>query len=194
MDHLDLFTDGGAMKIGNNFYGSSAYVIRFKNKYFVRTNPVVEGTNNYFELVCIRDGLREILNGWSHLNEMELWIISDSQYSISCITEWFTGWKREKGKYYNKSGKEVANIDLIIEIRERLEKIPNYRFIKIKSHIDLDKLEKTYKEFKKKNDVKITFTEYLLMVRFNETCDTKIKNAFNLKRRDIAKSNGKDVV
>ena len=109
MDHLDLFTDGGAMKIGNNFYGSSAYVIRFKNKYFVRTNPVVEGTNNYFELVCIRDGLREILNGWSHLNEMELWIISDSQYSISCITEWFTGWKREKAKYYNKSGKEVAN-------------------------------------------------------------------------------------
>ena len=194
MDHLDLFTDGGAMKIGNNFYGSSAYVIRFKNKYFVRTNPVVEGTNNYFELVCIRDGLREILNGWSHLNEMELWIISDSQYSISCITEWFNGWKREKGKYYNKSGKEVANIDLIIEIRNILEKIPNYRFIKIKSHIDLDKLEKTYKEFKKKNDVKITFTEYLLMVRFNETCDTKIKNAFNLKRRDIAKSNGKDVV
>ena len=51
---------------------------------------------------------------------MELWIISDSQYSISCITEWFDGWKREKGKYYNKSGKEVKNIfDFIKNLKVR---------------------------------------------------------------------------
>lgn len=194
MNRLDLFTDGGAMKIGDTYYGSSAYVIRYKNKYFVRSNPVVTGTNNHFELKCIRDGLRDILNVWSNLNDIELWIVSDSQYSISCIMDWFDCWEKKCGKYYNKAGKEILNIELIVEIREMLERIPNYKFIKIKSHIEASDLERSFKDFKKKNKVKISFTDYLIMVKFNETCDTKIKNAFNIKRRDIARENGKEVV
>ena len=194
MDHLDLFTDGGAIKIGNDYYGSSAYVIRFKNRYFTKSVPVSIGTNNHFELLCIRDGLRTILNGWSRMENIELRIVSDSQYSISCVTDYFDGWVKRNGKYYNKSGKEVANIDLILDIRDMLTRIPHYRFIKIKSHIDASDLEKSYLEFKKKNKMDLSFTDYLIMVKFNETCDTKIKKLFNLKRRELANENGKEFI
>lgn len=193
MDHLELFTDGGAIKIGNTFYGSSACVIRYKEKYFTFTNQVNEGTNNYFELKAIRDGLKAIASNWRSLDGIEVWIVSDSQYSISCITEWFDGWSKIKGKYYNKSGKEVSNIDLILEIREILSHIPNYRFVKIKSHIDVD-IQKSFIEFKKKNCIDISYTEYLLLVRYNETCDNKIRAALNIKRRDIARELGQEVV
>ena len=108
MDHLDLFTDGGAIKIGNDYYGSSAYVIRFKNRYFTKSVPVSIGTNNHFELLCIRDGLRTILNGWSRMENIELRIVSDSQYSISCVTDYFDGWVKRNGKYFREISK--ANI------------------------------------------------------------------------------------
>lgn len=193
MDHLELFTDGGAIRIGDQFYGSSAYVIKFKNRYFKFSNPVEKGTNNLYELKSIRDGLRTIVSNWKALTNIEVWIVSDSQYSISCISEWFDGWKKVGKKYYNKSGKEVANIDLILEIREILQYIPHYRFIKIKSHIEID-IEKTYIDFKRKNNLNITLNEYLLMVRFNELVDGQIRKAFNMKRKEIAERNGLNVV
>ena len=43
MEHLELFTDGGAMKIGDKIYGSSSFVIRYHNTYFTYTEPVSEG-------------------------------------------------------------------------------------------------------------------------------------------------------
>ena len=185
LKHVELFTDGGAIKINNEYYGSCSYVIKYGKKYFTSTDPVAKGTNNFYELKGIRDGLRAIVSNWKELQNTEIWIISDSQYSISCITEWFHGWVEKGGKYYNKSGKEVSNIDLILEIREILSMLPKHKFMKIRSHIDHN-IEKTFEEFKFVNKINISFTDYLLMVRFNETCDTRITKAFNLKRREIA--------
>lgn len=191
--HLELFTDGGAIKIGNDYYGSCSYVIRYGKKYFTSTDPVMKGTNNFYELKGIRDGLRAIVSNWKELHNTEIWIISDSQYSISCLTEWFNGWTERLGKYYNKSGKEVSNIELILEIRDLLNLIPNHKFLKIRSHIDHN-IEKTFEEFKIKNNINITFTDYLLMVRYNEACDTRITKAFNLKRRELADKNGVELI
>ena len=193
MDHLELFTDGGAIRIGNKFYGSSAYVIKYQKKYITSTCPVEEGTNNYYELKAMRDGLRKILRSWRCDENMEVWIISDSEYSIKCITKWFKSWRKINGVYYNSMGKPVANIELILEILDLLKQIGNYRFIKVRSHISTN-LEKSYEEFIKINKLKITFVEYMLLIRFNELCDENIRKAFNQKRKFIAMKGGKDCV
>lgn len=71
--------------------------------------------------------------------------------------------------------------------------IPKYKFLKIRSHISHD-IEKTYIEFKEKNNIDISFTDYLLLVKFNENCDARITKAFNIKRRNIANSLGVDII
>ena len=192
---IKLFTDGGAIKINNEYYGSCSFEVNYKKQYFTFSDPVSKGTNNFYELKAIRDGLRFVVSNWKRkdLHSIEVWVISDSQYAISCITEWFDNWVERNGKYFTRGGKEVSNIGLIIEIREILEQIPKYRFLKIRSHIGHD-LGKTYKEFKEKNKIDISFTEYLLLVKFNENCDARITKAFNIKRRNIADSLGVDLI
>lgn len=188
MNHLELFTDGGAIKLGNKFYGSSAFVIRYKDKFFLSSHPVQPGTNNFFELKAMRDGLKTILGNWN-LKNIEVWIISDSQYSISCLTEWCKDWVKEGKNYYNRQGKKIENIELITEIWDLMARLPQYKFIKIKSHISLD-IDPSYIEFQKKNKLSVTREEYLLMVRYNETCDQTITHEFNLKRKAIADKMG----
>lgn len=193
MEHLELFTDGGAMKIGDKIYGSSSFVIRYHNTYFTYTEPVSEGSSGMFELNAIKNGLQTIVRNWSDLKNLEIWIISDSQNSIACISNIFDVWKKTNGIYKNKHGKEVAYIDILLDIKKSLSQLSNYKFIKIKSHIDTD-VEKTYDEFLEKNEVNISFIEYLMMIRHNERCDNKITSEFNYKRKELAKEKGVDVI
>ena len=190
MDHLELFTDGGAIRIGNKFYGSSAYVIKYQNKYITASSPAEEGTNNYYELKAMRDGLRKIVTSWKCDGSLEVWIVSDSEYSIKCVTKWFEQWRKINGVYYTSTGKPASNIELILEIRDLLAKIRNYRFIKVKSHISTN-LEKTYAEFMRINKLSISFTEYMLLVRYNELCDELIRREHNQKRKEVAMKGGK---
>ena len=190
MDHLELFTDGGAIKIDNKFYGSSAYVIRFKNRYFISGEPVTEGNAERFELKAIRDGLKAVLSGWLCDDNIEVWIVSDCKMAILSITELFNDYTKKNGTYYNKNKKEVLNIDLILEIRELLKHIKRYKFVKIKSHIDTTVIEDTYEEFKSINKIDLSFTRYLMMARFNEMCDIRITREINFKKRKIADSRG----
>ena len=55
-------------------------------------------------------------------------------------------------------------------------------------------VEKTYDEFLEKNEVNISFIEYLMMIRHNERCDNKITSEFNYKRKELAKEKGVDVI
>lgn len=190
MNHLELFTDGGAIPVGHTFYGSSAYVIKYQKKYITSSSPAQEGTSNHFELKAIRDGLRKITRCWKCGDELEVWIISDSEYSINSITKWVKYYKRKDGVYYTSTGKPVANIELILEILDLLKQIKNYRFIKVRSHISTN-LEKTYKEFTSRNRINMTYTDYLVLIRFNELCDNMIRDAINFKRKSIAMKGGK---
>jgi ribonuclease HI len=46
-------------------------------------------------------------------------IYTDSKYAISCVTEWYKNWV--KNKWTNSKGKPVENKDLIVDIREKIE-------------------------------------------------------------------------
>jgi len=192
MDHLELFTDGGAIKINGKFYGSSSYVIKFQNKYFTTKFPVAEGTNNHYELKAIRDGLLAILRGW-RCNDLDIWVISDSEYSIKSITKWSNNWRKIKGRWYTSSGSPALNWELIMEIKSLLENFRSYKFIKVKSHISTN-LEESYEKFLKINKISMTFIDYLKLIRMNELCDANITKQFNQKRREIANELGREYV
>ena len=69
-------------------------------------NP--NGTNNTAELNALHQALlyaeREIATG------AEVQILSDSKYSISCISVWAPGWEK---KGWKKTGGEIKNLDII---------------------------------------------------------------------------------
>lgn len=75
-------------------------------------------TNNRAELTGILRALQIAPK------DRDLEIITDSNYSINCVTIWYAGWKRKDWK--TSTGKDVENQDLIksakglVEERDRL--------------------------------------------------------------------------
>jgi len=57
---------------------------------------------------------------------------TDSAYSISCLTEWFTGWVARNWK--TSVGKDVLHRDLIEETATLLSKRKSYKFVHVKAH------------------------------------------------------------
>lgn len=85
------------------------------------------GTNQIAELAAILEALK------AHRDVTDLTIESDSQYAISCTTEWIHGWKRRGWK--NSAGKAVKNQDLIRAIdAEMTARDTAPVFVKVKGH------------------------------------------------------------
>ena len=80
-----------------------------------------------------------------------------------------------------------------MEIKSLLENFRSYKFIKVKSHISTN-LEESYEKFLKINKIKMTFIDYLKLIRMNELCDSNITKQFNQKRREIANELGREFV
>lgn len=70
-------------------------------------------TNNRMEMLAVIEGLRYVLLNASDLAS-EVWVLTDSTYTIRGITQWIFGWKRKGWK--TAAGKEVGNQDLWQEL------------------------------------------------------------------------------
>lgn len=82
-------------------------------------------TNNEMELTAILQGLL------ARKLDVPTVIVSDSKYSISCITHWGDGW--ERFGWRTKTGNKVANEHLIRQIRAVLT--PSVSFKWVKGHV-----------------------------------------------------------
>ena len=51
--------------------------------------------------------------------DRDVTIITDSQYSINCVTKWYVQWRQRNWK--NSAGKPVENRDIIENLLERIE-------------------------------------------------------------------------
>ena len=69
-----------------------------------------KGTNNTAELNGLLESLK-LAQGFLQNNEVSIAILSDSKYSIDCITKWAKGWQA-KGWTRGK-GEEIKNVELI---------------------------------------------------------------------------------
>ena len=96
-------------------------------------NYVANGTNNIAELNALYKAL--LLANETNTDE-KVMILSDSKYSIDCISTWAYGWKRNG--WTKKSG-EIKNLELIKNAHNLYEKIKNDIIIKhVKGHAGIE--------------------------------------------------------
>lgn len=93
------------------------------------------GTNNTAELNALHEALKI---AQLHIQQKRMvQILSDSKYSIDCITKWAKGWKN-KGWTRGK-GEEIKNLDVIKDCFTLYEKIKNNLTIShVKGHANIE--------------------------------------------------------
>ena len=132
-----VFTDGSCVNNGKKgSYGG--YGVFFGKKDLrnlsIRFDSDEVVTNNKAELTAILECLKLLHPG-------EKWyVVSDSEYSINCITKWYYGWRKNGWK--TAKGKQVKNRDLIEDILKKLE-ILNIKFLHVNSHQEMPKDKKS---------------------------------------------------
>lgn len=135
---LYIFTDGSSINNGSkNANSGFGIFIPEPEKMRVKiSSKLPKGkTNNYAELKAILESLK-ILNCTDEnilkqAKKDKVVIVTDSQYSINCITQWSHKWIK-KG-WVSSTGEEVKNKELIQEILPLYVKY-NVTFKHIKAH------------------------------------------------------------
>ncbi|PKH55750.1 ribonuclease HI [Shewanella sp. Choline-02u-19] len=93
------------------------------------------GTNNSAELNALHQAL--LLADKAIKADKSVQILSDSQYSINCITNWAYGWKT-KGWKRQKAG-DIKNLDIIQQAHELYDKLKEQLSIKhVSAHVGIE--------------------------------------------------------
>ena len=120
-DTLYIFTDGSSVNNGarNAKSGYGIYIPEPSSMRIKISGKLPKGkTNNYAELKAILEALKLLdctsLKVLKKNNRDKIVIVTDSQYSINCITQWYNNWIK-KG-WISSTGEEVKNKELIQDI------------------------------------------------------------------------------
>lgn len=95
-------------------------------------------TNNVAELEAIEEAAKQI---WKQLTPCALHgyeyrIVTDSQYCISALTQWFDTW--EKRGWKTATGGPVKNVDLIRRIHDQLELLADFvKLVHVRGHVGI---------------------------------------------------------
>ncbi|MGI2174777.1 viroplasmin family protein [Shewanella ulleungensis] len=129
-----IYTDGGCEpNPGKAGSGIAVYHQgQLAELWFGLFNP--NGTNNTAELNALYQALLMAKNAIE--NSQTVCVMSDSQYSINCISEWAYGWK---SKGWTRKGGEIANLDIIKQAHELYETLKDKLCIKhVAAHIGIE--------------------------------------------------------
>ncbi|MDD8061281.1 MULTISPECIES: ribonuclease H family protein [Shewanella] len=129
-----IYTDGGCEpNPGKAGSGIAVYrQAKLAELWYGLFNP--NGTNNTAELNALHQALLMAKAALDAGHSVQ--IMSDSQYSIKCISEWAYGWK-SKG-WTRKSG-EIANLDIIKQAHELYDAIKDKLTIQhVAAHIGIE--------------------------------------------------------
>ncbi|KAJ5661695.1 Ribosomal protein L9/RNase H1 N-terminal [Penicillium maclennaniae] len=113
---LRIYTDGSSLRNGTKLASAGVGVFFGPGDTSRNVSEPLKGarqTNQRAELTAI---LRAIDIAPRH---RDVTIVTDSQYSINCVTVWFTNWKRNN--WMTKDKKPVENRDLVEPILARIE-------------------------------------------------------------------------
>lgn len=146
-----VYTDGACRGNGQTKSADSGYGVYYgENDPRNVAKPLSEVdfsanyTNQRAELWAIKHALAneaEALKNGTSQGPMN--IHSDSLYSIGCMTQWRSGWKKKNWK--TSSGQPVKNLDLIEPMSRQLDEINQIykdkgwgpvQFTKVKGHLD----------------------------------------------------------
>jgi ribonuclease HI len=129
---IKVYTDGSCIRnINNKHHGGYGVYFGKENKKNV-SEPYIDKdvTNNRAELHAIQDAIR-LLNT-EILENKEIEIYTDSEYSLKSCTIWYKKW--EKNGWKTKGGTLRKNIDYIQKLSKILENHKNIKLIHIKAH------------------------------------------------------------
>lgn len=135
---FDVFTDGSEIKEKKTFKTLGlgwGYVLK-KNKTTIHeaNGSIPEGNNQRVELLAIHKALQHLTQ--KGVQNADITVYSDSEYSIKCITLWSNTWKRNGWK---KTGTSipVKHRDLIepcVNMYAKLRLQNDVRFQHVRSH------------------------------------------------------------
>ena len=110
LKHVFIWTDGSSIKkkSGEGYHGGVGCYLVCNGKEKEISVSIEDGTNNISELSACIYALKALKE------KCKVTLYTDSQYSISCITKWYSGWKRRGWK--TASGGEIKNLHLIHEL------------------------------------------------------------------------------
>lgn len=130
---LDIYTDGSATNNGRA--GASAGV----GVYFgpddlrnVSTRCRGEQTNQNAELQALHIAVSLAVYELSNDPNLQINILTDSAYSIKCVTEWYGNWVRNGWK--TASGSAVKHREWIEPTANMLKRKPQIKLVKVKGH------------------------------------------------------------
>jgi len=131
---LEIYCDGACH--GNPGEAGSGLAIYGRD----RTHPTLiygdynpRGTNNAAELNAL---YKALLLASEYEGDASVTILSDSKYSIDCITTWAYGWKRNGWK---KKGGEIKNLKIIRQAHSLYEELKSSITIRyVKGHAGIE--------------------------------------------------------
>lgn len=134
------FCDGSS--IGNGTRGARAgWGVYFENTNMRHLNesrrlPGFLQTNNRAELMALIRAIRLCYQDPSNAGR-QLVLMTDSQYSMDCVTKWIPNWRQRKWK--TSTGSDVLNRDLVQMLDEELHKyLPRPKLVKVKAHSGIE--------------------------------------------------------
>lgn len=128
MKKVDLWVDGSSIKQiqdKNKFHGGSGCVLIYNGKEKHISYPIEGGTNNIAELLAPCLGLEALKE------KCDVRIMTDSAYTMNCITKWVKGWVRRGWK--TSSGEPVKNKEYIQRLYKACS-MHDIEWVKVKGH------------------------------------------------------------
>lgn len=144
---LHIFTDGACSDNGKRTakagYGVHVYE-KPEHDISLRLLPNDQQTNNRAELYAIQTALDLVDRYGSDWFQSytEIYIWSDSEYSIHSLTKWAKGWRSNNWK--KKDGGVIQNIDIIRPIYDRLLRMPRVSLHHVRGHQESRRKEFPY--------------------------------------------------
>ena len=155
-DELYIFTDGSSRKAQtpNDFNSGFGVFLNLKCTN-IKEQFTDNKTNNQCELMALDYSFKLIVRYYRELSDMNkvIKIVSDSEYSIKCISVWLAAWKKNNWK--TAKGEDVKNRDLIESIDASMLRIKlinskidvskkiKVKLIHVNSHQPMDRSDKT---------------------------------------------------
>lgn len=152
MSLLYIFSDGNVKGNGkkNARGGYSVYfgeILPF-SQFNTTIIEINQPTNNKMELSAIKYIFKTLCENTTVFKDINIVIVSDSQYSINAITKWANNWIKNGWK--NAKKQEVKNKELIQDILELKNKTSNNLNVKFKhvfSHLQEPKNKESLEWF-----------------------------------------------
>ena len=127
---LYIFSDGS---FKNGVQPKHTFAVLIPQLDYSYTEVLEVSTNNRNELLAILHGLEFVFNNISQLNDIEsIVIVSDSEYSLNCISKYSKNWFDSDMNVIDDTKKNIDIFRLIHIVKNKIKK--NIEYVKVKSH------------------------------------------------------------